>query len=131
MTLHDAAMYRFSQWWKRTKRGGYASAQAVQLHGGPPERHGILESGRAWAWGFFLPLLALVLTAGFGPAGLLILLAYPLQIGRIARSGKYSARTNWWRAVALTAGKFPEMHGQLQFLADRLRRTQSRLIEYK
>lgn len=131
MTLHDAAMYRFSQWWRRMTRAGYASAQAVHLHGGPPERHGILASGRAWAWGFFLPLLALVLKAGFGPAGLLILLAYPLQIGRIARSGKYSARTNWWRAVAFTVGKFPEMHGQLQFMADRLRRTQSRLIEYK
>lgn len=131
MTLHDAAMYRFSQWWKRMKRAGYASAQAMQLHGASPGRQGVIASGRVWAWGFFLPLLALVLTACFGPAGLLILLAYPLQIGRIARSGKYSTRTNWWRAAAFTIGKFPEMQGQLQFLADRLRRTQSRLIEYK
>lgn len=131
MTLHDAAMDRFSQWWKRVKRGGYGHAQAVHLHGAPPERHGVVESTRAWIWGLFLPLLALVLTVCFGPAGFLVLLAYPLQICRIALSGKYSARTNWWRAVALTFGKFPEMTGQLQFLADRLRRTQSRLIEYK
>ncbi len=131
MTLHDAAMYRFSQWWKRMKRTGYAFAQAAQLHGASPERHGIIESGRAWTWGFLLPLLTLVMAVRFGPAALPILLAYPLQVGRIALSGKYSARTNWWRAVGLIAGKFPEVHGQLQFLADRLRRTQSRLIEYK
>jgi GT2 family glycosyltransferase len=131
MTLHDAAMYRFSQWWKRMKRTGYAFAQAVQLHGAAPERQGVVESRRAWFWGFFLPLLALAMTAWFGPAALLILLAYPLQISRIALSGKYCRRTNWWRAAALIAGKFPEVHGQLQFLADRLRRTQSRLIEYK
>jgi GT2 family glycosyltransferase len=131
MTLHDAAMYRFSQWWKRMQRSGYAFAQAMQLHGAAPERMGIVESRRAWFWGFFLPLVALILTACFGSAGLLPLLAYPLQIGRVALAGKYCMRTNWLRALALTVGKFPEVHGQLQFLLDRLRRTQSRLIEYK
>src|ERR1700678_63187 len=50
MTLHDAAMYRFSQWWKRMLRGGYAFAQGVALHGAPPERHWVAESRRAWVW---------------------------------------------------------------------------------
>jgi GT2 family glycosyltransferase len=131
MTLHDAAMYRFSQWWRRTQRTGYAYAQAVVLHGGPPENQGVLESRRAWTWGFFLPLITLAVIPLLGPWSLLLLLAYPLQVTRIAVAGKHSARINWWRAVALLLGKFPEMHGQLQFLADRLRRVQSRLIEYK
>ena len=131
MTIHDAAMYRFSQWWKRAQRAGYGHAQAVALHGAPPERHGVLESRRAWTWGLFLPLLSLVMALCFGPWGLLLLLAYPLQIVRIALIGKHSARKNWWRAVALILGKFPEMQGQLRFLVNRLRGAQARLIEYK
>lgn len=131
MTLHDAAMYRFSQWWKRTQRTGYAYAQAVVLHGRPPENQGVLESMRAWTWGFLLPLITLAVVSFFGPWWLLLLLAYPLQVARIALTGRHSARMNWWKAVALILGKFPEMQGQLQFWADRLRRVQSPLIEYK
>jgi GT2 family glycosyltransferase len=131
MTLHDAAIYRFSQWWKRMQRAGYGSAQAVALHGSPPGRHGVLESRRAWTWGLLLPLLSLVMVFCFGPLGLLILLAYPLQIVRIALVGKHSARKNWWRAGALTLGKFPEVQGQLQFMLNRVRGGQARLIEYK
>src|SRR5205814_6463645 len=37
MTLHDAAMTRFSLWWKRMIRGGHAYAQGAALHGRPPE----------------------------------------------------------------------------------------------
>ena len=60
MTLHDAAMTRFSQWWKRTLRGGYAFAEGSLLHGAPPERHWVAESRRAWIWGLGIPLLALL-----------------------------------------------------------------------
>ena len=37
MTLHDAAMTMFGQWWKRTMRAGYAFAEGAYLHGAPPE----------------------------------------------------------------------------------------------
>jgi GT2 family glycosyltransferase len=131
MTLHDAAMYRFSQWWQRTQRAGYGYAQAVALHGAPPECHGVVESRRAWTWGFFLPLLSSIIALCFGPWGFLLLLAYPLQIVRIALIGKHSARKNWWRAVALILGKFPEMQGQLRYIVDRCRGARARLIEYK
>jgi hypothetical protein len=33
MTLHDAAITRFSQWWKRSLRSGHAYAQGYFLHG--------------------------------------------------------------------------------------------------
>ena len=33
MTLHDAAMTRFSQWWIRTRRAGHAFAEGAWLHG--------------------------------------------------------------------------------------------------
>ena len=62
MTLHDAAIFHFSQWWKRMVRGGYGFAQGAALHGAPPERHWVVESRRAWIWGLVLP--AAIVVAG-------------------------------------------------------------------
>jgi glycosyltransferase involved in cell wall biosynthesis len=131
MTVHDAAMYHFSQWWRRMLRGGYGFAQASALHGAPPERAGVLESRRAWIWGFWVPLLTIILCSTVGARGLLLLVAYPVQVIRLAMGGKRSAWQNHWRAVALVIGKFPEVLGQMKYALDRLRRVQSKLIEYK
>ena len=131
MTVHDAAMLRFGQWWKRHVRGGYGFAQAQAIHGAPPERQGVLESRRAWIWGFGIPLLTIILSITIGPWSLAVLLAYPVQIMRLSWHGTRSTWLNLWRAVALVVSKFPEVVGQMKYLLDRVRRTQSHLIEYK
>jgi glycosyltransferase involved in cell wall biosynthesis len=131
MTLHDAAMLHFSQWWKRSLRGGYAFAQGADLHGSPPEWHGVRESRSAWFWGLGVPLIAFACTALIGPFGLTVFAIYPLQVVRLALRGVRSARENWWRALFLVIGKFPEMLGQLKFLMRRRLGGQPRLIEYK
>lgn len=131
MTVHDAAIYRISQWWRRHLRGGYGFAQAAALHGAPPERHGVAETRRAWIWGLFIPVVTVVLSVTVSAWALLLLLAYPLQIMRLSLSGKRSARQNRRRAVALVLSKFPEVAGQLKYLMSRYRRVQSGLIEYK
>jgi GT2 family glycosyltransferase len=131
MTLHDASLYHFSQWWTRALRGGYAFAQGASLHGAPPERLWVAESRKIWLWGLGFPLAVLALALAAGWWALLLLLVYPLQVVRLALTGKRSARENWWQGVALVICKFPEMLGQSKFLLDRQRRVQSRLIEYK
>jgi glycosyltransferase involved in cell wall biosynthesis len=131
MTLHDAAMYSFSQWWKRTLRGGYASAQGAALHGAAPERHCVVESRRTWVWGLWIPVAVITITSLVGWWGLLLLMVYPLQVIRLALLGRRSTRENWLRAGALVLSKFPAMLGQLKFVVDRYRRVTSRLIEYK
>ena len=131
MTLHDASMLRFGQWWRRTLRGGYAFAQGAALHGASPQRHWIVESKRAWIWGLAIPVATLLMLAVTGWWGLLVLMLYPVQILRLALRGRRTRRENWWRAVALVLGKFPEMLGQVRFLADRYRGSHSQLIEYK
>jgi GT2 family glycosyltransferase len=131
MTLHDAAMYRFGQWWKRMLRGGYAFAIGVALHGAPPECHWVPEYRRVWIWGLWIPLCILVLTIVLGPWTLVLFCIYPLQVVRLALRGRRSNRENWWRAVALVVGKFPEMLGQLKYLIDRRAGRRLRLIEYK
>ena len=67
MALHDAAMTRFAQWWRRALRSGYAFAQGAYLHGAPPERHWVWESRRAWLWGVWLPLACLAVGLCSGP----------------------------------------------------------------
>lgn len=131
MTLHDAAMFHFSQWWKRMFRGGYGFAQGVALHGASPDRHAVIESRRAWTWGLFIPLIALCLMFIAGAWGLLFFAIYPIQIVRLALRGKRSPRENWWKAVALVVSKFAEMLGQMKYFVDRFRGIQPRLIEYK
>lgn len=131
MTIHDAAIYHFSQWWRRMLRAGYGFGQATTLHGAPPERHGVAESRRAWIWGFCIPLIALSFSIALSPWALLFLLVYPVQVMRLAIHGKRTKRQNWWRATALVVGKFPEVLGQMKYQVDRYRRVQSGLIEYK
>lgn len=131
MTLHDAAMTRFGQWWRRSVRAGYAYAEGASLHGAPPERHWLRESRRAWLWGLGIPLLVALASFWVGLWALLMLLAYPLQMLRLARRGGRSARENAAQAVFLVLGKFPEMLGQMRFVLNRYTAGNPALIEYK
>ncbi|MBM3103850.1 glycosyltransferase [Pseudomonas sp. V1] len=131
MTLHDAAMTRFSQWWRRSMRTGYAFAEGTFLHGAAPELHWQRESRRAWVWGLGVPLAIILASVLLGGWGLLLLLIYPLQAVRLARRGSRSARENWLQAVFLVLGKFPEVLGQLKFLLNRYSSAKPALIEYK
>lgn len=131
MTLHDAAMTRFGQWWQRSLRAGYAFAEGAYLHGAAPERHWLRESRRAWLWGLGLPLAIVLACALLGSWGLLLLAVYPLQAVRLARRGGRSVRENWLQAVFLVLGKFPEMLGQVRFLLNRFGAGKTVLIEYK
>jgi len=131
MAWHDAAMSRFSQWWKRALRAGYAFAQAASLHGAPPERSGVRESRSAWFWGLGLPAGVIILSLFWQAWAFVLLLIYPCQVIRLACKGDRSRHENWWRAFFLVLGKFPEMIGQAKFLMHRLLDTKARIIEYK
>lgn len=125
MTLHDAAMTRFGQWWRRSRRAGHAFAEGSALHGAPPERHWRAETRRAMLWGLVLPLLAVLAGVLVHPAGFLILAAYPLQFLRLSR------RMGAQRAAFSLIGKFAEAQGAMQYHLNRLMRRRGGLIEYK
>jgi len=131
MTLHDAAILRFGQWWARAVRAGYAYAQAVALHGRPPERHGVRESRGIWLWAAVVPVAVAVAVSLWGTWGLALLLVYPAQVLRLGLRGSRSNSENVWRAVFLVLGKFPEWIGQLRYLRERWVGGRARLIEYK
>ena len=126
MTLHDAAMTRFSQWWRRTKRGGHAFAEGAWLHGSAPERHWVKETARALFWGLAWPLAVLLLSSWGSPWALSLWMIYPLQVLRLSRQPG-----GWRRAVFLVLGKFAEAWGALAFYKAQALRSSSKLIEYK
>lgn len=124
MTLHDAAMLRFGQWWRRSRRAGHAFAEGAHRHGAGAERHWVAETRRALIWGAGVPLVALA-SALLHPAGGLLLLLWPVQWLRLSR------RMGAEAAFFSVLGKLPEAQGVLGFHLDRLRGRQRGLIEYK
>ena len=124
MTLHDAAMQRFSQWWQRTRRGGHAFAEGSALHADGPEGHWRVETKRALFWGAVLPVGIVVATLIWPPA-LALALVYPAQVARLARRAGFE-----W-ALFNVLGKFAEAQGVLGFMLGRMTGRKRGLIEYK
>ncbi|MGV8988677.1 MAG: glycosyltransferase family 2 protein [Cypionkella sp.] len=130
MTLHDVNMTRFSQWWRRTRRGGHAAAEGMAMHGSGPDRPGVAMVRRALAWGLGLPLVTALLTVFLSPWALVLLLIYPMQILRLAR--RYGGmRAAWERAAFLTLGKFAEAAGAMEYWVRRMMHRRAGIIEYK
>ena len=125
MTIHDAAMSRFAQWWRRTRRGGHAFAEGNALHGGAPHHHWAAENRRAVIWGAALPVAILTSAFVLGPGSLFAAMIYPLQALRLSRRHGLT-----WGALT-TLGKLAEAQGVAEYWARRALRRKSRLIEYK
>lgn len=130
MTHHDAAMTRFSQWWKRAERAGHGFAQVGAMH--PP--HFQRETRRVLFYGGVLPLLALL---GLWFACWLVIVVaavYALSYVRTARGLRREglARSKaLHHALFLSLSKFPNLIGMIRFYWRRLCGSRMRLIEYK
>lgn len=87
MTLHDAAMTRFSQWWQRSRRSGYAMAEGWTRRR-DYRRH--IASNTLWSLPIAWPL-------------------WPLLWWRAAR------QRGALYATFITIGKLPHLHGQIDY----------------
>lgn len=125
MTLHDAAITRFAQWWRRVVRAGHAFAEGAYLHGKGPERHWVREVRRAWVWGAGVPVVVIAAGVAHPLAGLMLAGVYPVQVARLSR------RMGWRQAGLTVLGKVAECWGAMQFTLGRLRGGGRGLIEYK
>ncbi|MES2435637.1 MAG: glycosyltransferase [Pseudomonadota bacterium] len=124
MTLHDAALMRFGQWWRRMVRAGYAFAEGAARYGAAPERHWVTELRRAVLWGIALPVV--VILAGLvHPIAWLLALIYPAQVLRLARRGGFA-----WGYFTVV-GKFAEARGVISYWGNRVLQRRRGLIEYK
>jgi len=134
MTLHDAALTRFGQWWKRAVRAGHAAAEGAWRHGLSPERFNVRRVARALGWGLVLPAGSFVLAWASGGLSLLLLLAYPLQWMRVYRAERRRGRPE--RDARLSAlftllDKFAQTAGAWRFARGLATGNRSGLIEYK
>ncbi len=125
-------MFKFSQWWKRSVRGGWAVAQGYAMHGAPPEKYMVKEHFSGWLWGAIIPLLSLV-PAWFSHGwSLLLLLSYPMMVGKIYRYHllcgdlhNHALIYAFWCMLS----KIPQLIGQNQYWLTHLFRKQATIIE--
>jgi GT2 family glycosyltransferase len=132
MTLHDANVTRFSQWWTRSVRAGHAYAEVGAMHGDGSARERAAKSLKTVFWAIVLPGAALGLSVWTSGLSLALLLLYPLNIARIAaRLRREGERRPWTVASFLMLSKFPEAWGWLRYRKGRLTGKRSGIIEYK
>jgi hypothetical protein len=129
MTLHDAAMTRFSAWWKRAVRAGYAYADLYARH-----RYWGREVRSIVFYALLVPLLALA-TARIHPAlSLTWLVAYVALYARVRRHrvamGDGAADAALYARYCVAA-KFAQLVGLTKWSKDRLLGQRSEIIEYK
>ncbi len=128
MTLHDAAILTFGQWWRRSVRAGHAFAEVSSLH---PERdfpwHRNVKSALVWTG---LAGASLVATLWNWRAAVVALL-FPVQIFRIAQRQRVNGKPDYGYGTLILVGKIAEAVGILKFYINRLRRKENTLIEYK
>lgn len=135
MVLHDAAMSKFSQYWKRAKRAGHAFAQGADMHGAPPEKHWVKETRSAMVWGVAIPSVAIALAWWtFGVSVLVYLLLVCAQTWRI-RSGQIKIGRSSKHATLLACfimiAKYAQASGVMLYWYRKITKKQATLIEYK
>jgi GT2 family glycosyltransferase len=134
MALHDAAMTRFGQWWKRAVRAGHAFAECSRLHPSGPMRLWVRETRSVWFWGLILPACTCVIAPFLPPVLLFALLAYALLWMRVYRGrrqkGSRSRDARLYTSSCVLA-KWPQVIGQILYHGNRLLSRRGVLIEYK
>lgn len=138
MTLHDADMTKFQQWWKRSKRSGYAYFLNAYTHGSETEerfKRKEVKSIIFWASAFYACLLVALVFWTLLPA-LVFIFIILLQAWRMSLSlprvkNSYGSIATYKYALMVMLGKIPQFHGVLSGFAKALFKRQHTLVEYK
>ena len=145
MGLHDAAMERFIQWWKRMTRGGHAYAEGFALQGLTPEHHNQRQLASCLLYGSVVPVACgSMVLAGLMlpfPLSLLSRVGVATQLAAFAKVGvgayRYRRRAGddlenaTLYATFCIIGKTPEALGAFRYAINRLRGKHTGLIEYR
>lgn len=126
MTLHDANMTRFGQWWQRAKRAGHGFAQLNRMH--PP--HFQREKLRVWAYGLALPLIFVLGLLVNGWISAAVLGVYALSWWKTWR-GLRGQPMAFRQAGFLVLAKIPNLLGMLTYYRRARKGEDMRIIEYK
>lgn len=139
MALHDLAMTRFAQWWKRQIRTGYGSLDVATRFGLAAYKR-ITYRARFWsAWPLVVIGTSTVTAFAAGPvpaivAALLTISLWPTQWCRIAVR-TFRGGHPFYVCVAYAfftmISFWPQMVGQILYWNDRMAKRPIRLLEHK
>ncbi len=135
MTRHDAAMFKATQWFQRSRRAGHASAEMAALHGSHPERPGVRSTASHLTWGLGFPAAVAITCATWGPLpawtiGTVGPASLFYRSYRHERRRRSSEDARLYAASCVLA-KVPAALGALTYYSNRILRRQSTLVEYK
>lgn len=126
MTIHDADMLRFGQWWTRARRSGFGYAQvwhATKRRQAPLYAR---ELSRAVLWAGVVPIVTLLLAALIDWR--MAIIAPLLWTAQVIRYGR---QVGLRKAGLFLVGKLAELGGALAFLRRLLSGTAGHAITYK
>jgi glycosyltransferase involved in cell wall biosynthesis len=129
MTLHDANITRFSQWWKRANRSGFAFALSAKEHGRGKEKFGVRRAIRPLIWTGLL--VSILLLSIMNPLVLFALLLFPLQIIKMFLKQKDKSLYGFKSCAFLMISKLPEALGVLELMMKTFKKQDYTIIEYK
>jgi glycosyltransferase involved in cell wall biosynthesis len=133
MTLHDAAITRFSQWWTRAVRSGHAYAHEYALHAHDGQGYCFKESAKSWFWALVFPMAVFVLGLTFHVIFFWLYMAYFIQFAKISlntfrRLG--NVKHSMVYSIFTVIAKWPQFIGQLIFLKRKMSQSGFSIIEY-
>lgn len=141
MAVHDAALARFGQWWRRARRSGHAYGELAFRHPDACDPNWPHSVRSIAAWGGVMPtlllvamMLALTVNRSWWIAAALLLLPWPLrmlQLTQRERRRGLGIRVARASGILLMVAKLPQFLGLLGYHRDRLSGRTSRLIEHK
>ncbi len=127
MTIHDAAMLRFGQWWRRAIRGGFGYAQAWRVTRN--RNGGGLFAGdlrRMLVWALLVPVMSVAAAALIHPA---LILVWPVLIaGQLLR---WRRRVGMRHAALASIGHFAVLTGALRYVWRSARGSAGGTLVYK
>ncbi len=131
MTVHDAAMLRFGQWWRRNLRTGHGFAEVGGMH---PD-HFVAERRRVWFYGAAIPVLVVTgFVVSLRIELFLIFFVFGLSWIRTVRGlqrGGQPTGESLRHGAYYTLAKLPQLFGMLTFYIRRQRGVAAKIIEYK
>jgi len=132
MALHDAAITRFSQWFKRNIRSGHAYTQGYFIHKMDKKGYCKKDSMRIIMWAFVFPFSVIMVSIIIHSFFLFLFLFYLIQIGKITRY-KNKTLKNLKHSIVygffITLGRYPQLVGQLLFVKRKIFKKQYKIIE--
>lgn len=126
MTIHDAAMHQFGQWWMRAVRSGFGYAQVWHKTLGRDHTLYGRELARAVFWSVGVLVMGLIASVIIGPAGLALIPACWL-----AQTLRLSKRHGARKGLFLLLSKGAEFAGALRYAGRLLRNRSGGTIFYK